>query len=98
MNSNMPNHQNRSGSAMLVVLVMLGVIAVLAAAVARSVSGAALELRAARAGSETDSDLRAGIELGVAAILKLGDEMRSADAAVDLTDRRIAVRITNERA
>jgi len=98
MNSNMPNHQNRSGSAMLVVLVMLGVIAVLAAAVARSVSGAALELRAARAASETDSDLRAGIELGVAAILKLGDEMRSADASVDLADRRIAVSITNERA
>jgi type II secretory pathway component PulK len=90
--------KNRSGSALLVVLVMLGVIAVLAVAIARSVSGAALELSAARATQETESDLRAGIELGVAAILKLGEDMRSADAAVDLTGRRITVRITNERA
>ncbi len=99
MSSNtLPSNQNRSGSALLVVLVMLGVIAVLAAAVARSVSGAALELSAARKNQQTESDVRAGIELGAAAILKLGDEMRSADAAVDLTGRRITVRVTNERA
>ena len=99
MNGNMAlSNQNRSGSALLVVLVTLGVIAVLAAAVARSVSGAALELSVARATQETEYDLRAGIELGVVAILKLGDEMRSADAAVDLTGRRITVRVTNERA
>jgi len=90
--------RSRSGSALLVVLIMLGVIAVLAAAVARSVSGAALELSTARTAEQTDSDLRAGIELGAAAIHKLGDDMRSADAAIDLAGRRITVRITNERA
>jgi type II secretory pathway component PulK len=99
MNGNTtPSDQNRSGSALLVVLVMLGVIAILAAAVARSVSGAALELSAARHNQESESDVRAGIELGAAAIFKLGDEMRSADAAVDLKGRRITVRVTNERA
>lgn len=86
------------GTALLVVLVMLGAIAILAAAVARSVSGAALELRTARATLEDESDLRAGIELGVAAILKLGEDMTSAEAAADLTGRRITVRVTNERA
>jgi general secretion pathway protein K len=90
--------QNCRGSALLVVLVMMGVIAVLAAVVARSVSGAALELSANRAAGETESDLRAGIELGAASILKLGDDMRSAEAAVDLARRRITVRVTNERA
>jgi general secretion pathway protein K len=89
---------NRRGSALFVVLIMLGVIAVLAAAVARSVSGAALELSSARAATETEIDLRAGIELGAAAILKLGEDMRSADASADLKGRRISVRITNERA
>jgi general secretion pathway protein K len=88
----------RRGSALLVVLIMLGIIAVLAAAVARSVSGAALELSSARAVAETETDLRAGIELGAAAILKLDDDMRSADASADLKGRRISVRITNERA
>jgi type II secretory pathway component PulK len=88
----------RGGSALLVVLIMLGIIAVLAAAVARSVSGAALELSTARATAENETDLRAGIELGAAAILKLGEDMRSADASANLRGRRISVRITNERA
>jgi general secretion pathway protein K len=89
---------NCRGSALLVVLIMLGVIALLAAAVARSVSGAALELSVAHVTSETELDLRAGIELGAAAIFRLGEDMRSAETAVDLTDRQIAVRVTNERA
>jgi len=55
-------------------------------------------LRASRETSETEFDLRAGIDLGVAAILKLGDDLRSADAEVDLQDRRITVLATNERA
>jgi general secretion pathway protein K len=94
-----PNRNvNRRGSALLVVLIMIGVIALLASAVARSVSSAALELSVAHVTSGADSDLRAGIELGVAAILNLGDKMRSADTAVDLRKRRIAVRVTNERA
>jgi general secretion pathway protein K len=92
------NRQGRSGSALLVVLIMLGVLAILAVIVSRSVSGAALELRAARDASEREADLRAGIELGVAAVLNLGDAVRSADAEVDLPDRRITVLATNERA
>jgi type II secretory pathway component PulK len=88
----------RSGSAMLVVLLMLGTIAVFAAIVARSVSGAALELRAARDSVAQQADLRAGIDLGVAAIRRLGDDVRVAAAEVDLPERRIVVRATNERA
>jgi general secretion pathway protein K len=88
----------RRGSALLVVLVMLGMIAALAAVISRSVSAAALEVSATRASSESEADLRAGIELGVATILKLGKEMRSADAAADLAKRRITVHVTNERA
>jgi general secretion pathway protein K len=86
------------GSALLVVLLLLGAIAALAVVAARSVSGAALEMGAARLAAQREWDLRAGIELGVAAIHKLGAEMRSAEAAVSLSDRRIHVQVTNERA
>src|SRR5262245_49849523 len=86
------------GSALLVVLAMLGLIAVLATVVARSVSGAATGLGVARAAWRSQADLRAGIEIGVAAIRKLGEDMRSADASIVLGQRRISVRITNERA
>jgi general secretion pathway protein K len=89
---------DRSGSTLLIVLLFLGVIAILATAIARSISGAALELSSSRSAAETDSDLRAGIELGVAAILNLGDDMRRANATVDLPGRRLTVRVTNERA
>jgi type II secretory pathway component PulK len=88
----------RSGSALLVVLIMLGTIAVLAVIVARSVSTAAIELGTARATALSEADLHAGIEIGVAAILQLGDNMRSADAGGNLNNRRITVHITNERA
>jgi general secretion pathway protein K len=90
--------KNNSGSALLVVLVMLGLIALLAVQVARSVSGAARELGAARGNLQADIDLRAGIELGVATILNLRNDMRTAEAEADLTGRRIKVRISNERA
>ena len=99
MNRHAPSsNRSRDGSALLVVLVMLGVIAILAAAVARSVSGAALELSASRATEESESDLRAGIELGVAAILTLGADVRSAEAEANLRGRHLTVRATNERA
>ncbi|HEX5958027.1 MAG TPA: hypothetical protein VFY92_05140 [Hyphomicrobiaceae bacterium] len=52
----------------------------------------------ARAAWQSQADLRAGIEIGVAAIRKLGEDMRSADASIVLGQRRISVRITNERA
>jgi general secretion pathway protein K len=86
------------GSALLVVLALLGVIAALAAVAARSVSGAATGLGVARAAWQGQADLRAGIEIGVAAIRKLGEDIRSADAFIELGQRRISVRITNERA
>jgi general secretion pathway protein K len=92
------NSNSRSGSALLVVLIFLGAVAILAAVIARSVSGAALELSSARSAAETESDLRAGIELGVAAILNLEDDMRRANAVVDLSNRRLTVLVTNERA
>jgi type II secretory pathway component PulK len=95
----MPNNSNsRSGSALLVVLIFLGAVAILAAVVARSVSSAALELSSARSDAQIESDLRAGIELGVAAILNLEDGMRRANAAADLSNRRLTVLVTNERA
>jgi type II secretory pathway component PulK len=52
----------------------------------------------ARAAWQSQADLRAGIEIGVAAIRKLGEDIRSADAFIELGQRRISVRITNERA
>jgi general secretion pathway protein K len=89
---------SQRGSALLVVLLMLGLIAALASVIARSVSGAALTLGAARMSWQAEADLRAGVELGVATILQLGEDLRSADASVNLANRRIAVRVTNERA
>lgn len=90
--------QSCRGSALLVVLLMLGLLCVLAIVASRSLSVAAVEIRAARDSSQAETDLRAGIDLGVAAVLKLGDDVRSADAEVVLPDRRIIVVATNERA
>lgn len=99
MNLGNPNNANsRSGSALLVVLIFLGAVAILAAVAARSVSSAALELSSARSEAQIESDLRAGIELGAAAILNLEDGMRRASASADLSDRRLTVVVTNERA
>jgi general secretion pathway protein K len=77
---------------------MLGVIAVLVTIVSHSVSSAAMEMSASRRNLEAQSDLRSGIELGVAAILNFGDGMRDADVETELHGRRITVRMTNERA
>ena len=88
----------QQGSALLVVLLMLGMIAALAAVVSRSVSGAAIELSTSQLTARLEWDLRAGIELGVATIKTLGERMRTADASVALADRRVYVRVTNERA
>ncbi len=93
-----PHQHHPKGSALLMVLVLLGALAMLAAIVARSVAGSALEMNAERAFSQDEADLRAGVELGVAAILKLGDNIRSAEATAQLAGRRLIVRATNERA
>jgi general secretion pathway protein K len=76
---------------------MLGMIAGLAAVLSRSVSSAAKELGAARIEFQSESDLRAGMELAVATASKLGKDMRSADASVVLPDRRISIHMINER-
>jgi general secretion pathway protein K len=89
--------RDTTGSALVVVLLLLAMVAVLTAVVGRSVSGAAIEVAAARNTLLTDSDLRAGVELGAGAILKLGDDMRIADVEAPLADRRVTVHITNER-
>jgi general secretion pathway protein K len=86
------------GSALLIVLLLLGTVGALIAVVARSISGAGLEAAVARDEAQAEIWLRAGIELGVAAILQLGREVRMADAAVDLPDGRLVVRVTNESA
>ena len=85
------------GSALLVVIASLGMIAALAVVISRAVSGAAIEMMTERRAIRAEEDTRAGIELAALTIFKSEDEMRSADAFVDLPDRRIAVRLTNER-
>jgi general secretion pathway protein K len=92
-----PSADAREGSALLAVLLILGMISMLAVVVARSVSGAVSEMAAARATTQAEADLRTGIELGVAAIQGFRNDVRSAEASLDLPGRRIAVRITNER-
>lgn len=88
---------DRRGSALLVVLLMLGMIAGLAAVLSRSVSTAALEMGAARGALQSEFDLRAGLELAAATASRLGEDMRSADAAITLPDRRISIHMINER-
>ena len=85
------------GSALLVVIATLGMIAALAVVISRAVSGAAIEMITERRTIKSEEDMRAGIELAAVTIFQSGEEMRSADAFVDLSDRRIAVRVTNER-
>jgi len=99
MSDNVPAHHApaRRGSALLVVVLTLGMLGYLAVIVTRSVSGAAIEMNSARAAIQSEADLRAGIELGVAAIRGAGPDMRSANAVADLPGRTITVRITNER-
>ncbi|MGA7327704.1 MAG: hypothetical protein WBX25_25225 [Rhodomicrobium sp.] len=87
-----------SGSALLLVLALLALAAFLALVAARTVSTAAVEMSAAKMAAQSEEDLRAGIELGAAAIIKLGERMRSASVTARLLDRDISINITNERA
>jgi general secretion pathway protein K len=96
--SNWCRSEGARGSALLLVLPLLGIVAALVAVAARAVSSAAFEMNAARELAQTEADLRGGIELGIAAIRQMGGDMRSAAASVALPGRRISVRITNERA
>ncbi|MGA7328570.1 MAG: hypothetical protein WBX25_29795 [Rhodomicrobium sp.] len=89
---------NNSGSALLLVLTLLALAAFLALVAARTVSTAAVEMSAAKMAAQSEEDLRSGIELGAAAIIKLGESMRSASVTTRLLDRDISIHITNERA
>jgi hypothetical protein len=86
-----------SGMATLVVLALLGLVAILVLPVGRLISSSGIEIAVSlRTGA--DNDVRAAIELGAAAILKLGDNMRSAEAFAQMNGKRISVHIINERA
>src|SRR5215472_6311138 len=86
------------GSALLAVLVLLAMASLLALVSARTISTAAVEMGAAKIAVQSEADIRAGIELGAAAVIKSGGRMRSAEVAANIADRSITVRIINERA
>lgn len=88
----------RRGSALLVVLVMLGLIAVLAAVVGRVVGGTARDLSAAVASERAYVGARAGLEL--AGLMLRSGELEMAGAGqrtLPLDDVTISVEVTNER-
>ena len=95
---NIPRLRGAQGSALLVVVVLLGTIAALVAVVSRSVSSAAMEAMVLRDEGRAESALRSGIDVGVAGILKLGLRVRVADTTVDLIDSQLFVRASNESA
>jgi general secretion pathway protein K len=86
------------GSALLIVVVLLGTVAALVAVVSRSVISAAMEAAVLLDEGRAESALRSGIDVGVAGILKLGLQERVAQADVDLIDTRLFVRASNESA
>lgn len=88
----------RRGSALLVVLVMLGLIAVLAAVVGRVVGGTARDLSAAMAGERAYVAARAGLE--IAGLMLRSGELEALGAGqrtLPLDDVTIAVEVANER-
>jgi len=95
---NIPRLRGAQGSALLVVVVLLGTIAALVAVVSRSVSSAAMEAAVSLDEGRAESALRSGIDVGVAAILKLGLRVRVAETTVDLIDSQLYVRASNESA
>jgi general secretion pathway protein K len=86
---------DQSGSALLIVLLMLGLAALLISVVARSVTGAAIEASAGKVAVQTDIDIQAGIDLGATVILR-SDGMRSAETNARLAQGRLVVSVTNE--
>jgi general secretion pathway protein K len=87
--------RDQGGSALLIVLLLLGLAALLISVVARSVAGAAIEASAGKVAVQADIDVLAGIDLGATAILRSAG-MRSAEISARLIQGRIAVRVTNE--
>jgi general secretion pathway protein K len=95
---NIPRLRRAQGSALLIVVLLLGTVAALVAVVSRSVSSAAMEAAVSLDEERAESALRSGIDVGVASILKLGLRVRVAEEAVDLIDSRLFVRTSNESA
>jgi len=93
-----PRLRGAQGSALLIVVVLLGTIAALVAVVSRSVSSAAMEAEVLFDEGRAESALQSGIDVGVASILKSGVSVRVVETAVDLIDSRVFVRASNESA
>jgi general secretion pathway protein K len=95
---NIPRLRGAQGSALLIVVLLLGTVAALVAVVSRSVSSAAIEAAVSLDDARAERALRSGIDVGVAGILKLGVGVRVPEAAVDLIESRLFVRASNESA
>jgi general secretion pathway protein K len=95
---NIPRLRGAQGSALLIVVLLLGTVAALVAVVSRSVSSATMEAAVLLDEGRAESALQSGIDVGVAGILKLGVRVRVAETAVDLIDSRLFVRASNESA
>jgi general secretion pathway protein K len=95
---NIPRLRGAQGSALLIVVLLLGTVAALLAVVSRSVSSAAMETAVSLDEGRAESALRSGIDVGVAAILKLGLRVRVAETTVNLIDSQLFVRASNESA
>jgi len=93
-----PPLRGAQGSALPIVVVLLGTVAALVAVVSRSVSGGAVEAAVLLDEGRAESALQSGIDVGVAGILKLGARVRVAETAVDLIDSQLFVRASNESA
>lgn len=91
-------HRARTGSALLVVLVMLGLIAVLAAVVGRVVVGTARDLSTAIAADRAYVGARAGLDIAGMMLRSGGAEIAGGGAqVVTLDDMTISVGLVNER-
>lgn len=86
------------GSALLIVLAILGLIAALISVVAHSVGEAALASRLGQREIRNEADLRSAIELAALTVKKSGKEMRSAEAVYKFPDRTMRVSVVNESA
>jgi type II secretory pathway component PulK len=95
---NNPPLRGVQGSALLIVVLLLGTIAALVAVVSRSVSGSAMEAMVLLDEGRAESALRSGIDVGVAGILKSGVRARVVETAVELIDSQLFVRASNESA
>jgi general secretion pathway protein K len=95
---NIPRLRGTQGSALLIVVMLLGTVAALLMVVSRSVSSAAMEAAVSLDEGRAERALRSGIDVGVAGILKSGLSEHVAVATVDLVDSRLFVRASNESA